>query len=78
MTQELLSHIQLFATPWTVTRQAPLCPWDCLGKHAGVGCHFLLQGIFPTQGLNPFLLHWQTDCLPLHHLGSPQWNIIPQ
>ena len=37
----------------------------------GVGCHFLLQGIFPTQGLNPHLLHWQVDSLPLHHLESP-------
>ena len=35
------------------------------------GC-FLLQGIFPTQGLNPCLLHWQADCLPFRHLGSPQ------
>ena len=29
-----------------------LCPWDFLGKKTGVGCHFLLQGIFPTQGSN--------------------------
>ena len=33
-----------------------LCPWDSPGKNAGVGCHFLLQGIFPTQGWNPRLL----------------------
>ena len=26
-----------------------------------MGCHFLLQGIFPTQGENPCLLHWQVD-----------------
>ena len=32
-----------------------LCPWDFPGKNAGVGCHFLLQGIFPTQGLNQHL-----------------------
>ena len=36
-----------------------------------MGCHFLLQGIFLTQGLNPHLLHWQGNCLPLSHLGSP-------
>ena len=39
-----------------------LCPWDSPGKNTGVGCHALLQGIFPTQGLNPrllSLLHWQ-------------------
>ena len=34
-----------------------LCPWDFPGKNPGVICHFLLQGIFPTQGLNPSLLH---------------------
>ena len=44
-----------------------LCPWDSPGKNTGVGCHFLLQGIFPTQGLNSYLLHWQVDSLPLSH-----------
>ena len=39
--------------------------------HTGVGCHFLLQGIFPTQGLNLPLLHWQADSSPLSHQGSP-------
>ena len=34
------------------------CPWDFPGKNIGEGCHFLLQGIFPTQGLNPCLLQW--------------------
>ena len=29
-----------------------VCPWDSPGNNTGVGCHFLLQGIFPTQGLN--------------------------
>ena len=35
------------------------CPWDFPGKNIRVGCHFLLQGIFPTQGSNSCLLHWQ-------------------
>ena len=35
--------------------------------------HFLLQGIFPTQGLNPCLLRWQADSWPLSHLGKPYW-----
>ena len=39
---ELLSHIQLPATPWTVACKL-LCPWDFPSKNAGVGCHFLLQ-----------------------------------
>ena len=34
-----------------------LCPWDFPGKNTGEGCHFLLQGIFPTQGSNLRLLH---------------------
>ena len=44
-----------------------LCPWDSPGKHTGMGCHALLQGIFLTQGSNPRLLHllWQTGSLPL-------------
>ena len=43
-------------TPWTVACQAPLgFPRDFPGKNIGVGCHFLLQGIFTTQGSNP---HW--------------------
>ena len=44
------------ATPWTIALQV-LCPWDSPGKNTGVGCHFLLQSIFPTQGSNPGLLH---------------------
>ena len=36
-----------------------LCPWDSPGRKTRVGCHFLFQGIFPTQGSNPHLLHWQ-------------------
>ena len=52
-----------------------LCPWDFPGKNTGVGCHFLPQGIFLTQGLNPpllHLLHWQADSLPLEPPGKPQ------
>ena len=51
-----------------------LCPWDFPGKHTGVGCHFLLQGIFLTLGLNLCLLHhlyWQVDFLPSEPLGKP-------
>ena len=34
-------------------------PWDFPGRNTGVGCHFLLPGIFLTQGSNPRLLDWQ-------------------
>ena len=69
----LFSPVQLFVTPWTVAHQAPLSV-EFLGKNTEVSCHFLLQGILPTQGLNLNLLqllHWQVDSLPLSHLGSP-------
>ena len=44
------------------------------GKNTEVGCHFLHQGIFPTQESNPHLLHWQADSLPLSYVGSPVMN----
>ena len=53
------------------TSRLLLCPWNFIGKNTEVGCHVLLKGIFPTQGSNPhllYLLHWQVDSLPLHHL----------
>ena len=44
-----------------------------------MGYHFLLQGIFLTQGSNPGLLHWQEGCLSLSHLGSPCiWWLPPK
>ena len=50
-----------------------LGPWDSPDKNTGVGCHFLLQGIFQIQRANPHFLHlllWQADSLPLSPLGS--------
>ena len=40
------------------------------GKNTGVGCHFLLRGIFPTQGSNPALLHCRQILYHLSHQGS--------
>ena len=48
-----------------------LCPWNSLGKNTGVGCHSFLQGIFPTQGLNPGLLHCRWILYQLSQQGSP-------
>ena len=54
-----------------------LCPWDFPGNNTGVGCHFLLLGIFLTQGSNLCLLLWQVeDSLLLSHLGSPPLHIL--
>ena len=62
-----LSRVQLLANPWTVGPARFICPWDSPGKNTGVGCHFLLQGIFPTQGSNLCLLHY----------GAP-WTVVPR
>ena len=51
---------------------------DSPGKSTGVECHALLQGIFPTRGLNPHLLclpHWQVGSLPLMPPGKPPRNL---
>ena len=61
-----LCCVQFFVTPWTVAARL-LYPWDFTDKNTGVGCRFLLQGIFMTQGSNPCLLHCQADSLPLSH-----------
>ena len=53
----LPSRVWLFVIPWTIASARLLHPWDSPGKNTGVGCYALLQGIFPTQGLNPGLLH---------------------
>ena len=44
---------------------------DSPGKNTGVGCHFLLQGIFPTQGLNPGLPNCRQMLYHLSHQGRP-------
>ena len=44
-----------------------LCPWDFLGNSTRVDCHFLLQGIFPTQGLNLGLPHCRQMLSHLSH-----------
>ena len=64
----LLSCHWLSVTPRTVAPPG-YSSWDSPGKNTGVGCQALLQGIFPTQGLNSCVLHWLADTLPLSHLG---------
>ena len=69
-----LRHVRLLATSRTVAHQAFLSVGFFSGKNTEASCHFLLQGIFPTQGSNLrllYLLPWQVDSLPPHHQGSP-------
>ena len=61
------------AIPCTVACQAPLS-MGFSRQETAVGCLSLLQGIFPTQGLNPSLLqllHWQVDSFTTEPLGLP-------
>ena len=57
-----------------------LCPWDFPDKHTGVGCHFLFQGIFPSQESNPSLSHCRQIVYHLSYQGSPwvlEWIVYP-
>ena len=56
-------------TPWTVACQAPLS-WDSPGKNTGMGCYFLLQGIYPVMEPGSPALH--ADSLRLNYKGSPK------
>ena len=85
---QLLSHVWLFVTPWTVALQAPLSTEFSRQENSigiltriptGVGSYFLLRGIFQIQGWNPCLLHYRWI---LHHLGwkslSHVWLFVTQ
>ena len=55
-------------------------PWNSPGQNTGVGSLSLLQGIFPTHGSNPGLLHWRQILYQLSHKGSPrilEWVACP-
>ena len=50
---------------------------DSPGKNIGVGCHALLQGILPTEGSNPGLLHYSQILYHLSHQGNPLKTLLP-
>ena len=71
---QVLSCVWLFCDPmdcgWPDSFVHGIFP----GKNIGMGCHFLLQGTFLTQGSNVYLLHllhWQADSLPAEPPGRP-------
>ena len=91
MTCDICFIIYLHESESEVTQSClTLCnPMDCSlsgssvhgifpGKSAGVDCHCLLQGIFPTQGSNPGLPHCRQTLYPLSHQGSPRANIAEE
>ena len=67
-----LRRVWLFGTPWAVAHQAPLS-MEFSRKNTGVGSHSCLQGIFPTQGSNPGLLHYRQI---LYYLSHPLHTAI--
>ena len=70
MHSQWLSHVWLFATPWTVAYRL-LCPWKWFPRQKyWRGLPFPSPGDLPDQGLNPHLLHWQVGSLPLSHRGA--------
>ena len=77
--QKLLEMSELpYAVPCAYSLSCPTlcdpmdCPWNSPGKNTGVGCHALLQGIFPTQGWNPGLPHCRQILYRLSHQRSPE------
>ena len=65
-----LSRVRLFAAPWIIIyHTSPSMGFP--GKSTRVGCHFLLQGIFLTQGSNPGLPHCRQTLYHLNYQGSP-------
>ena len=68
-----VSHVQIFATLWTVAQQAPLSI-GFSGKNTGVGCHCPLLGSSGPRDqpqVSYCLLDWQVGSLPLVPLGKP-------
>ena len=63
----MLSHVQLFATHGLYSAPGSSVHGDSPGKNTGVGCHVLLQRIFPNQGSNPSLLHCRQILYCLNH-----------
>ena len=71
--QVLVAQLCLTLQPHRLQPARLLCPWDSPVKNTGVGCHFLLQGIFQIQGWNPGLLHCRQILQRLSHHGKPQF-----
>ena len=72
----VLGHSVMSNSLWP---HGPYSPWNFPGQNTGVGIS-LLQGIFPTQGSNPGLLHCRQILYCLNHQGSPrilEWVAYP-
>ena len=73
-----VSHLVVSDSLWPHELQPTrlLCPWDSPQARILECCHALLQGIFPTQGSNPGLLHCRQILYHLSQQGSPHFFIV--
>ena len=71
----MLSHVQIFVTLWTVAHHAPLF-MGLPRREYWSGCPSSTPGNLPDSEIEPALLYWQADSLPLSHLGNPQLKRI--
>ena len=79
--REVTQSCLTLCNPMDCSPAKPLYPWDFPGKNTGVGCHFVLQEIFLSQGLNPVLPHCGQNLYPLSHQGNPRvlyWRKNPR
>ena len=74
-TKELQSCLTLW--PYGLLPARLFCPWNSPGKNTGVGCYFLLQGIFPIQGSNPAYPAWQMGSLTNSTTWEAQSHVYP-
>ena len=71
---EVAQSCPTLCDPMDCNSASLLCPWDFPGKNTGVGSHFLIQGIFLTQGLNPGLPHCRQTLYHLSHQDIYPFN----
>src|SRR5574337_1060946 len=64
---------KLFQSCPTLCNSMDCSPWNSPGQNTGMGSLSFLQGIFPTQGLNPGLPHWRRILYQLSHKRSPSF-----
>ena len=74
-TLHVIAYCLTLCDPMDCSLTRFLRPWDFPGKNTGVGCHFLLQEIYPTQVLNPGLPHCRQTLYDLSHQGRSKRKI---
>ena len=75
--KQILCEVSFSVSYNNVCSVAQLCSWNFPGKNTGVGCHFLLQGLFPTQGLNHVFCIFSPGRLILYHCATWEAHIMP-